>query len=181
MKQGVRILALNDSPFTPPDRKTRVIGIIGRSGVVEGVLSFSVSVDGTDSTAQIIRSIRRSRFASQIKVLALNGTVVAGLNVIDIARIKRLLKVEPIAVTRKRPHPRLLESVARKRSGREKAELVRKLGRGIEIRKIARFYVQTLPKAEKPSREMTESCVSLLRLAHLVASGVAKGESTGRL
>ncbi len=181
MKQGVRILALNDSPFTLKDKKTLVIGIIGRDSIIEGVLSFYVSVDGTDSAAQIIKSIRKSRFADQIKVLALNGTVIAGMNVIDVKKIKKELKIEPIAITRKRPHPKLLEGVAKRRLGKGRVESIRKLNANLDITRMGGYYVQNLSGEEKPEEEMIGLCAHLLRLAHLVASGVAKGESKGRL
>ncbi len=181
MKQGVRILALNDSPFTLSDKKTLVIGIIGREGVIEGVISFYVSVDGTDSTKQILRSVRKSRFADQIKVIALNGTVIAGMNVIDLPMIKKYLKVEPIAITRTKPHHKLLEDVARRRLGKERVHAIRTLNDGLAVEKIGGYYTQRISKSEKPRPGMVGLCVHLLRLAHLVASGVTRGESKGRL
>ena len=181
MKQGIRILALNDSPFAFSDRKSRMIGIVGRRGIVEGVLSFSVSVDGDDSTMGIIRAVKRSRFADQIRVIALNGTVTAGLNAVDMAKVHKALGVQPLAITRKRPRHTLLESVARKRLGSEKSKTIRKLNDSLETYRARGYYVQRLRMSEKPSPELVELCVSLLRLAHLVASGVARGESSGRI
>ncbi|MEM3839485.1 MAG: DUF99 family protein [Candidatus Micrarchaeaceae archaeon] len=182
MKQGIRILALNDSPFSLSDKATRIIGIVGRAGVIEGVLSFDVTVNGIDSTKKIISAIRKSRFAGQIKVLALNGTVIAGMNAIDIGEIRKRLGIEPIAITRKRPRHGLLEAVAKRRLGAMRANMIRNLNSGLRILKIGNYYVQ-LPNlgSEKPSPELVELCVSLLRLAHIVASGVARGESKGRL
>ncbi len=181
MKQGVRILAINDSPFKLTDREALVVGIVGRQGIIEGVLSFNVSVDGKDSTEKIMRAIRRSRFADQIKVTALNGTVIAGLNVIDLPTIRKSLGIEPLAITRKKPHPHLLERVARTRSGKERSDAIKRLNSSLKITRINGYYVQHLNESEKPTAEMVESCVYLLRLAHLVASGVVRGESKGRL
>ncbi|VVB77026.1 Uncharacterised protein [uncultured archaeon] len=63
LKKGARILAIDDSSFTKGDKDALVAGVIGREGVVEGVISFHVSVDGTDSTGKIIRSVKKSKFA----------------------------------------------------------------------------------------------------------------------
>lgn len=181
MKQGVRVLSLDGFPFSRLDKKTKMVGIVGRRGVIEGILSFSVSVDGNDSTESIIKAVKRSRFAGQIRVIALNGTVVAGLNAMDLTQLKKDLNMQPLAITRKRPRHRLLESVARKRLGRERALLISKLNNSLETTKISGYYVQCLKGSAKPSEELVEICVSLLRLSHLIASGMAKGESTGRL
>ncbi len=181
MKKGARVLAINDSPFRLSDREARVIGVLGRLDAVEGVLSFSVRVDGDDATDAIIRSLRGSRFGGQARVLALNGTVLAGLNAVDMQRIKKELSVEPLAITRRRPHPALLQRVARLRLGRARAASIKRLNGLLRIEKTAGYYVQRLEGAERPSAEMVGVCVSLLRLAHLVASGVARGESRGRI
>jgi endonuclease V-like protein UPF0215 family len=181
MKRGIRVLSLDCFPFSFSDKRTKMVGIVGRLGVIEGILSFSVSVDGDDSTESIIDAVKRSRFSGQIRVLALNGTVTAGLNAMDLTRLKKDLNVQPLAITRKRPRHKLLESVARKRLGRKRSSLISKLNNSLETAKISGYYVQRLKGSVKPSEELVELCVSLLRLSHLIASGVAKGESTGRL
>lgn len=79
MKAGSRILALDDSSFGKTG-KSLVIGVVGRKGVIEGILSFSVSVDGSDATKILIARVKRSRFFQQIRLIATNGITFAGLN-----------------------------------------------------------------------------------------------------
>ena len=73
MKQGVRILALDDSSFSKKDKTARVFGLIARNEEIEGAVSFLVGVDGKDATEKIIKAVKGSRFKSQIKIIALLG------------------------------------------------------------------------------------------------------------
>lgn len=88
MRSGSRILALDDSALSKKDGKSLVIGVVGRGNLVEGIISFSVRIDGKDSAELIINAVRASRFRPQIKLIVLNGTVLAGLNVVDAEKIR---------------------------------------------------------------------------------------------
>lgn len=49
MKGGVRMLALASGPiYGRKRRRTLVVGVVGRAGTVEGVLSGRVTIDGDD-------------------------------------------------------------------------------------------------------------------------------------
>ena len=51
MKKQIRILGIDDSPFSFNDKYSTVIGAIMRGGeYLECVLSRQISVDGTDAT-----------------------------------------------------------------------------------------------------------------------------------
>lgn len=184
MKEGIRILAVDDSRIRPGAGNVLVVGVVGRKGVIEGVLSCRVTADGSDSTGEIERMASSSRFMEQVRLIAINGTTVAGLNVVDIAKISSDLGVPVIAVTRKRPHPSMLiKSIMSSRAaGRaEKASIIRKISSAAKIHKMRGFYVQGVGIERDLIVKRIEDSVGLLRLAHIIASGVSGGESKGRM
>ncbi|MCL5419889.1 MAG: DUF99 family protein [Candidatus Marsarchaeota archaeon] len=182
IKEGVRILALEGAPFRKGDEEALVIGTIGRRGAVEGILSFMVRVDGEDSTAKIIRAVARSRFADQIRLVALNGITLAGLNLVDVKRVERELRVKVIAITRKKPHLNLLINVVNKWArSRNKSRIMKYLEKDAKISRTRGYYVQYLNTAEGLREGVILRCADLLRLSHIIASGLARGESRGRM
>ena len=181
-KKGIRILAIDDSSFSRSDSNVLVIGVIGREDVVEGVISFYVERDGADSTAKILGAISKSRFNGQVRIIAMNGMVLGGLNVVDAYALNRRLGVPVIAVTRKRPHARLLENAIRK-SGKEiekKISVLDRVNRSIHLTRRGGFYFQCLG-INDTGATVADNAVRLLRLAHMIATGMANGESKGRL
>lgn len=184
MKSGVRILAIDDSPFTRKDKKSLLVGVVGRADVIEGVLSFNVAVDGTDSTQKIIKAAESSRFRDQVRVLALNGNTVAGMNVIDIVGLSKKLKMPVLAITRKKPHASMLKKSLRlaKPSGySDKIRVLDATASSAELVKADGMYIQVTGARPNEIIKYVGQCIRLLRLAHIIASGIARGESQGRL
>jgi len=184
MKSGIRILAVDDSRFVKGDSSVLVVGVVGREGVIEGVLSCRVAADGDDSTAKIMRMIKSSRFIEQVRLIAINGTTVAGLNVVDIAKIHSALSIPIIAVTRKRPHPAMLKRsiMSSQAAGKAaKAAILGNISKNAEMCRVGGFYVQGIGIEKDLISRYIQNSVSLLRLAHIVASGVSGGESRGRM
>lgn len=180
MKGGSRIAAFDES-FSGNDKEGIVIGIIGRRGVVEGAISFNVSVDGNDATSKLISSIKKSRFNSQVRLIALNGITFTGLNIIDIAALRDKLHLPIIAITRHRPRRSLLRLAMKKRGSKEGIAIFERIAPVISIRKSSAYYVQTISDDYDRSKALIDEAASLLRLAHIVASGIRHGESRGRL
>ncbi len=180
MKQGSRIAAFDES-FSRSDSESLVIGMIGRMGSVEGVLSFRVRVDGTDATDGIIKAIVNSRFNGQVKAAALNGITLAGLNVIDIEALRKRLRIPVIAITRKRPRRSLLRLALRKRGRKECLSVFERNIKDIRIANASGYHVQYIGRDYDDMRGLVEESTSLLRLAHMTASGVRHGESKGRV
>ena len=183
MKEGIRILSVDDAPFAKSDSESLVVGIVARKEVVEGVISFHVTVDGNDATDKLISKIRQSRFLREIKLVALNGITLAGLNIVDITKINSELSIPVLAITRKKPNQRAME-YAIKRAGKsveEKTKLLRKINKVSLSSHLNGFYIQYIGIRDKDLSTFIDIAYQMLRLAHLVASGVVKGESKGRL
>jgi len=183
MKEGIRILSVDDAPFAKSGGESLVVGIVARKGIVEGVISFYVTVDGNDATDKLISKIRQSRFLREIKLVALNGITLAGLNIVDIIRVNSELSIPVLAITRKKPNQRAMEH-AIERSGKgveEKIKLLRKINKTSLSSRLNGLYIQYIGINGKELSAFVNTAYQMLRLAHLVASGVVKGESKGRL
>ncbi len=182
MKGGIRIAAITSGPAAN-GKSALVVCIIARSGVIEGAISAHVMTDGTDSTARITSMIRRSRFREQVKLIALNGIALAGLNVIDIKRVAKSLNADFAVLTRRRPRNTLLIRALKrlsKETGSDTAARIRMVEgmSGLKLIKSGGFFVQS-------SAELPESVVRLafdaLRVSHIVSRGISTGESKGRI
>jgi hypothetical protein len=191
MKSGIRIAAAASGPIKGR-KSTLLVIVVYREGIVEGVLSDKIGVDSSDSSKKIISRIRRSRFKDQVKVLALNGIALAGLNVVDVHSVSKALGVEFIILTRKKPHKDLLIKAVERIEGESKegtkAAIAAKRDIGLingvgmlQIKKINGFYAQSSLDLGKSDSGLVMSAFEALRIAHLIANGVETGESKGRI
>lgn len=183
LKRGVRILALNGAPFRKgAEGSERVIGIIGRQGSIEGALSFKVEIDGTDSTEQLIKSVKKSRFSEQIKLIAVNGITVGGLNILDFERIAKELDVGIVGITRRKPRSSLLKkALTLDPKRRQKLEIIERTYKKVEMERMNSLYAQCLNVETVDVKKMIDEIFSLLRTAHIISSGIELGESRGRI
>ncbi len=188
MKGGVRVAAIATGPIGKghgrgSGKRALLVCVIGTLNGIEGVLSTRVTVDGSDATSRIIGMIKRSRFREQVRVLAFNGIALAGLNILNIRRLGKELDVGVLVITRHRPRPSLLMK-ALKALERDTGAEIKERAALLESQKksaaIDGFYVQShMDKLE--TRRILKTTMSLLRLSHIIASGVSKGESKGRV
>ena len=184
MKSGARFIAIASGPRQERDR-TLLVGVVARENSIEGILSGSVAVNGDDATRQIIRMIFRTRFKEQIKIIALNGVAIAGLNVIDVQGLEGSLDVETIVFTRAKPDPRKLVhalSAFAKKNGMDAKQgiaLVRAQARR-KPERVDGFHIQCMLKKHE-LKAFAKQSYEMLRIAHLIASGIETGESRGRI
>ena len=181
LKEGIRILALAGAPFRSESANELIIGVIGRKGVVEGAVSFHVEVDGLDSASSLIKTIKVSRFRSQIKLIALAGVTFAGMNIINIEEVEKKLGIPVLAVTRRKPHKGLMRNALKYSKHREeKLKLFSRLCSVLEIKRESGYYLQyTSGRGEV--KGFTAEAAELLRLSHIIASSLGSGESKGRI
>jgi len=189
MKKQIRVLGIDDSPFAFGDNKALVVGALVRApAYLEGVLRTEVTVDGTDSTRVIIETVSGSRFRDQIKLIMLDGIALAGFNVVDIEAVHAALGIPVLTVTRDKPDLDKMKSALRKYfdDWEERYRLMTKhglrelptahnplfaCGIGLEWRELASIVRETTVRGVVPEP---------LRIAHLVASAMVRGESYGR-
>lgn len=182
MKAGARVLGIDDSPFTKKSNDVLVVGVVWRDGVVEGVLSTRVRRDGMDSTEKLKRMVKDSKFHQQIRVIVTHGATLGGFNIIDLKELSRSLGVPVIAVTRRKPDMAKVEAALRNLSNwRRRAEVLRGAGKPL---KCGRVYAQVAGMDEGEARRfllLFNGIPEPVRLAHLIGSGVVRGESHGKV
>ncbi len=184
MKREIRVIGIDDSPFTKKDSGALVIGTFFRGGIaLDGVMSCTVEVDGDDATSNIAGMILRSKFKHQLRCIFLDGIAVAGFNVIDVHELHKRTKLPVIVVMRKKPDLEGMRKALRKIGQERKMKMIEDAGTVIPLGNIHAQVIGTT--VEKAKEFLAITCTRSdipepLRAAHLIAAGVVKGESRGR-
>jgi endonuclease V-like protein UPF0215 family len=184
MKPGIRVLGIDDSPFSRGDAEALVVGVVCRKCsckeglIVEGVLSTKVFVDGDDGTEKAI-ALASGRFAPQIRAVLLNGIMLAGFNAVDISELSRRTGLPAIALTRKKPDGAAVgNAVQNAPNWGQKQKRISAAG---PPKRICGWYAQLAGTDLKEAGDIIAAFGNgPIRLAHLMASGIVKGESGGR-
>lgn len=185
MRKEVRIVGVDDGPFDKfKDKSVLIVGTIFRGGQwLDGVLSTRATVDGVDGTQKILQMIKKSKFFPQLRAIFLNGIAVGGFNVIDLKSLSKKLGLPVIAVTRDYPDFQKIYRALEKLRMHKKIKLIEQLPKPT---KIGEVYVQYLGCSLEEVRELMKlTCTRAdipepLRVAHIIAAGVVKGESKGK-
>jgi len=184
-KKEIRTLGIDDSPFRKFTKSNiLVIGAIFRGGtLLDGLLTTKVRIDGDNSTRKLAEMINKSKFRLQLRCILLNGIALGGFNVIDIEELNKKTGIPVIVVIRKYPDFKKIEETLKRIKKQRKYKLMQKAG---PVEKIGKIYIQrkgiTLKKAKEILRiTCTRSLIpEPIRIAHLIAGGVVKGESGGK-
>lgn len=184
LKQKARVIGFDDGFFIPKTQGTApLIGLIQRiDGRVEGCLATQASIDGLDSTNKIISILSKSRFRKQVKAVMLSGINFAGFNIVDVKKLHSSLKLPIIIVFRKKPSlERIFNALKQFKDSGKRIKLIKAGGR---IFKGNAYYYQCIGIQEKEAmllikrNQMHSIMPECLRLAHIIASAVSRGEST---
>ena len=190
IKEEIRIIGFDDSPFEKGQKgKIPLVGVIYRGGkIFDGMLFTKVEIDGNDATQKIIESILNSRHKPQLKIIMLDGITVAGFNIIDLKELNEKTGLVVIAINRKIPDIKNVKNALKKfKNFKERWEKVKNAGKIRKCKLKGRFvYYQ----CKGISNEEAEEIIRLsstrgfipepLRVAHLIARAIVKGESYGR-
>lgn len=186
MKEEVRILGVDDAHF---DRKSQkdvlVVGTIFRGGSrMDGLMSTRVSVDGEDSTEKLIKMIKSTSSSEQLRYIILDGIALGGFNVVDIHELHEKTGFPVIVVCRKDPDLEGMRKALKKlHSGEERWKIIERAGK---IHKHGKIFFQfagvPLEEAQDVIRLSTKHSLlpEPVRIAHIIASGIARGHSYGR-
>ncbi len=189
MKQQIRLMGIDDSPFTFTDKKVIVIGVIMRGGeYIEGILKNQVSLDGDDATFVCKRMIENTRHKIQLKAILIDGIALGGFNIVDIESLYNETELPVITITRDKPDFKKIKVALQKnfKDWKTRFNLMEK-GKLHEIKtKHNPIYV----KCKGLSLEETKEIINIstirgvipepIRVAHLIASGFKRGESYGK-
>lgn len=182
------MLGIDDSPFSFSDTKVTVIGVVMRlPNYIEGVMRSKITTDGDDGNDVLAGMINSSRYKEQLRLVMLDGVAMGGFNVIDIRSLSEDTGIPVASVTRDPPDFGKMEKALR----RHFVDWERRMR---ITKQLPLFEVQT---AHKPLQvaavgidavEVVELIRSStvrgalpepIRVAHLIARAVEKGESKG--
>lgn len=183
--RAFRVVAVDDASFYRKQKSVDCVGVVARGDAIEGVLFFRVRRDGFDSTHKLLRAIKRSRFKQGLKLVLLNGVALAGLNIVDMQELSQSLRVPVLALTRNKPHGQEIEKAVFSAPASEKRmKLLAKAGEASEfVVAGTRLYAHFTGATHSHATTFLSSFNGFpepLRLAHLIASALARGESKGR-
>ena len=179
------VLGIDDAPFDKRQpHPVPVVGVLMEGNdLVEGVALTHFPVDGGDATGFLAEWIRSLRFHEALHAVVLGGITMAGLGLVDIGVLAAEIGAPVLAVTRKATGrsrlgealhaaglPDRLPIVDRTPPAFRAAPGLYVACAGAEQAEAARLIQATIRKSRMPEP---------LRVAHLVAQAVSRGQSVG--
>jgi len=189
VKPQVRVLAVDDAPFRFDSQKAMVVGVVMRlPNYLEGVLRSECEVDGEDANQVLEGMVQGSRFKRQLKAVMIDGVALGGFNLVDIDALHDSIHVPIITVTRDPPDLVKMKAALRKHFPdweRRYELLTRKELMEVETGHkpilVSLAGVGYADAKEIIRKSMVRGAVpEPLRVAHIIAGGLAKGESKGK-
>lgn len=190
MKELKRVLGVDDGPFNRAiERRTVLVGVMTRfDGYVEGIVTRDVEIDGNDSTDSIL-SMFDAHFSSQIDYVILNGITFAGFNICDMNEINNATGVPVISITRRKPDILSMRDAIKKHfmDHERRIEILMKTENcEIRLKNGQILYVNVAGLDIDQAIEVIEKSIvrgnipEPVRLAHMVAGSIKRGENKGR-
>lgn len=180
------VIGFDDAPFSDAHRgDVLVVGAVYAGERLSGVLSGKVRRDGANATRVLAGLVRGSRFYPQLHAVLLQGIAVAGFNVVDLDGFHDALGIPVLVIARRRPDLNAIRRALLERvpGGVRKWRLIERAG---PMESLAGLFVQrkglSLSDAEMLINRFAINghIPEPLRSAHLIAAGIALGQSTHR-
>jgi endonuclease V-like protein UPF0215 family len=180
------LVGFDDFPFPREHRgDVPVVGAVFSGLRLEGVVCGRVRRDGANATRVLARLVAGSKFGGHLQLVLLQGIALAGFNVVDVHALHRLTGLPVLVVARRPPDLAAMRAalLGRVRGGARKWALIERLG---EMEPLAGIQVQRVGLSAAEAEAVVRSTAvhgripEPLRVAHLIAGGVATGESRGR-
>jgi endonuclease V-like protein UPF0215 family len=180
------LLGIDDGPFDKrSDRRVPIVGVMMEGAdLVEAVAVSDFELDGEDVSGFLAGWIDGLRFRPALHGVVLGGVTIAGLAVVEPALLAERLGLPVMVVNRQQPQDdpllQALEAAGlpERTAAIERMPAAWRLGEnlyvahaGAERADVERMLAATLRKSQLPEP---------LRLAHLIAAAIARGESRGR-
>ncbi len=185
-RRYTHIVGFDDCPFAREHRgDVPIVGAVYCAHRLDGVVAGKVRRDGANSTRELIRLVGDSKFSPHLQLVLLQGIALAGFNVIDVPCLHAALGIPVMVVARHAPRPAamrraLLDHIP---GGARKWSYIERLG---PMEALAGVHVQRQGiSREDAARVLHETAVhgaipEPLRVAHLIAGGIARGQSSGQ-
>jgi len=188
IKQEIRILGIDDAPFTPrTSGEVMLIGTVFRGGTwLDGVLRTQIIIDGSDATDKIVKMVCSSRNKDQLGVIMLDGITFGGFNIVNIKKIFEKTEIPVIVVMRKFPHfDKIQTALKRFKDWEKRWNRVLIAGEVHKVENEETIFIQTYGISLDDAKEIIKISTTRsalpepVRAAHIIAAGVETGESKG--
>jgi len=181
------LLGIDDGPFDKDaDAATPIVGVVMEgSDLVEGVAMTHFPIDGAAVTDFLVDWIEGLRFRPGLHGIVLGGITIAGLAVVEVERLSQALDLPVLVLNRKDPRDHRLAAALKSAGLADRLEAVDRTPPSLPVSNglflacagASPEEAARLINASRRKGEMPEP----LRLAHLIASAVVRGESRGRV
>ena len=189
MKRQARVLGIDDSEFKFRDSTVPIAGAVIRApSYIEAVMRTEITVDGRDACGAIVGMVGASRYRDQLRLILIDGVTLGGFNAVDISLLYDTLGIPVATVTRERPDMEKMKNALEKHFAdwKERYEIISK--HSLEKIRTGDYSVYTAyvgiqkKDLEQVLRDTTirGAIPEPLRIAHLIATAFARGESRGR-
>lgn len=183
MKTHLRVLGIDDGPFTFKEKEAIFSGVLMRlPGYVESISTGYIEVDGDDSTENIREMIERNRWQEMLHAVLIDGAALGGFNIVDIDALNRQTGIPVITVTSERPDMESIKNALKSHfssweskygmlATREMHEIEVPEGRvfisfaGTELETAREIVRRSIIKGLKPE---------VLRLAHMISRAIVE-------
>ena len=189
MKDQIRILGIDDGPFKFKQKSVIVIGVIIRApNYIEGVCQTKVTVDGNDANKILEKLVNNSNYKDQLRMIMLDGVALGGFNVVDIEKLYQATGIPAVTITRSEPNMNLIKNTLKSHfpDWKERWKAIDNL----ELVKLHTNYNPIFIKFIGLSKSEIVRLIRIttvrgvlpepIRIAHLIATAMIRGESTGR-
>lgn len=180
------VLGIDDGPFDKKtDDKVPVVGVMMEGpDLVEAVAVTDFPLDGDGAAEFLADWVGGLRFASALHAVVLGGITIAGLGVVDIERLAKQLGLPVTVVNRQPPEDEPLTRALASAGLNDRIPILEKTPRAWQLSEglfvshagASREEVERILRTTRNKSQLPEP----LRLAHLIGSAIARGQSRGR-
>jgi endonuclease V-like protein UPF0215 family len=189
MKKQIRLLGIDDSPFSFKNKYCTVIGVVMRGGsYIESVLKNQISIDGNDATSICKKMIKKTRHRAQLRSMLLDGIALGGFNVVNIREIFDDTSLPVVTITRDKPDFDKIRIALRSNFEDWKNRMNIIMDGALHEIKTRHnpIYIKCVGLTIEEAKEIIKLSTirgvipEPIRVAHLIASGITRGESYGK-
>ena len=181
------ILGIDDGPFDKRQKRpVRIVAVLMEGNdLVEGMALGEFPVDGDDATGFLAEWIKTLRWEPALQAVVLGGITLAGLGMVDLESLAASLGIPVLAATRRETAKSRIGEALTAAGLADRLPIVDRSPPAIRVRSglyaafagtDAQHAIALIESTHRKSR-MPEP----LRLAHLIASAIERGQSHGRV